>query len=98
MHVLRELNLRQPRQCERVQIVDGDAPHTQRGCDAQALAERVRAAARARKVEAALDTYASIEEAYRGALGAANADDRILVFGSFFTVAGAIRARESPKR
>ncbi|GIL04762.1 MAG: bifunctional folylpolyglutamate synthase/dihydrofolate synthase [Betaproteobacteria bacterium] len=67
----------------------------ERGCDAQVLADRVRAAARARKAEAALQTYASIEEAYRGALGAASVDDRILVFGSFFTVAGAIRARES---
>lgn len=67
----------------------------ERGCDAQALADRVRAAARARGVEAAHETYASIEEAYRGALGAASADDRILVFGSFFTVAGALHARES---
>lgn len=70
----------------------------ERGCDAQALADRVRAAARARKAEAALETYASIEEAYRGALGAASVDDRILVFGSFFTVAGAIRARGSSKQ
>lgn len=70
----------------------------ERGCDAQALADRVRAAACARNAEAALQTYASIEEAYRGALGAASVDDRIVVFGSFFTVAGAIRARESSKQ
>lgn len=70
----------------------------ERGCDAQALADRVRAAACARKAAAALQTYASIEEAYRGALGAASVDDRILVFGSFFTVAGAIRERESSKQ
>jgi dihydrofolate synthase/folylpolyglutamate synthase len=70
----------------------------ERGCDAQALADRVRAAARARGVEAAYETYASIDEAYRGALGAASVDDRILVFGSFFTVAGALHARESSKQ
>ncbi len=70
----------------------------ERGCDARALADRVRAAARARNAEAALEIYASIEEAYRGALGAASVDDRILVLGSFFTVAGAIRGRESSKQ
>ena len=69
----------------------------ERGCDAQALAERVRAAARARGVDAAVETYASIEDAWRGALGAASVDDRILVFGSFFTVAGAMRAREASR-
>ncbi|GAB4465548.1 MAG: bifunctional tetrahydrofolate synthase/dihydrofolate synthase [Burkholderiaceae bacterium] len=69
----------------------------ERGCDAQAVAERVRAAARARGVDTALDTYASIEEAYVGALGVADVDDRILAFGSFYTVAGAMRAREASK-
>lgn len=67
----------------------------ERGCDAQTLADRVRSTARARGVQAAYETYASIEEAYRGALGAASVDDRILVFGSFFTVAGVLHARES---
>jgi dihydrofolate synthase/folylpolyglutamate synthase len=55
----------------------------------------VRTAARARGAEPVYDIYASLEEAYRGALGAATVDDRILVFGSFFTVAGVLRARES---
>lgn len=70
----------------------------ERGCDAQALADRVHAQARSRKGRAAVQTYASIEEAYRGALGAASLDDRILAFGSFLTVAGAMRARESSKQ
>ncbi len=70
----------------------------ERGCDAQALAERVRAVARTRGVDAVVDAYASIEEAWRGALSAAGVDDRILVFGSFFTVAGVMRAREASKQ
>ncbi|MEW5879462.1 MAG: bifunctional tetrahydrofolate synthase/dihydrofolate synthase [Pseudomonadota bacterium] len=67
----------------------------ERGSDAWTIAQRLRAAARARGVDAAFEIYASIEEAYRAALGAASVDARILVFGSFFTVAGAMRARES---
>jgi dihydrofolate synthase/folylpolyglutamate synthase len=67
----------------------------ERGSDTERLAAGVRTAARARGAEPVYDIYASLEEAYRGALGAATVDDRILVFGSFFTVAGVLRARES---
>ncbi len=69
----------------------------ERGFSAEALAERIRAMTQERAVAAACETYPSIEDAYLGALGAASVDDRILVFGSFFTVAGALRARTVDK-
>jgi len=70
----------------------------ERGSDAGTIARALRTAAHARGVDVEFETYGSVEEAYRGALGAASVDARILVFGSFFTVAGAMRARESSRQ
>lgn len=70
----------------------------ERGSSASTLAERLRAAGDARGVDVEFEIYGSVEEAYRGALGAASVDARILAFGSFFTVAGAMRARESSRQ
>ncbi|MFN3564376.1 MAG: bifunctional tetrahydrofolate synthase/dihydrofolate synthase [Burkholderiaceae bacterium] len=70
----------------------------ERGSDVWTIAQYLHAAARARGVEAPLKLHASIEDAYRAALAAASGDARILVFGSFFTVAGAMRARESSRQ
>jgi dihydrofolate synthase/folylpolyglutamate synthase len=44
---------------------------------------------------ASVRTYASIDDAYRGARDAAGEADRIAVFGSFLTVAAALEAARS---
>lgn len=60
-----------------------------RGADAERLAQALRAAG----VAAALTACASIAEAYAQACDMATVNDRILVFGSFYTVAAAMQAR-----
>jgi len=45
--------------------------------------------------EKSVNQFASPEEAYAYALSKAGENDRILVFGSFLTVAGAMRARKN---
>jgi dihydrofolate synthase/folylpolyglutamate synthase len=68
----------------------GPTPGT-RGATAEALAQAVRAGA-AR--ETLVHVHATLADAYRAALAAADPDDRIIVFGSFTTVAEVMRARE----
>jgi len=68
----------------------GPTPGT-RGATAEALAQAVRAGA-AR--ETRVHVHATLADAYRAALAAADPDDRIIVFGSFTTVAEVMRARE----
>ena len=43
---------------------------------------------------ASIDTFAGPAEAWRAASASAGPDDRIVVFGSFLTVAGVMKARE----
>jgi dihydrofolate synthase/folylpolyglutamate synthase len=59
-----------------------------RGMTAETLAQRLRAAG-----AVAVSENESLAAAYGQALGAATADDRIVVFGSFLTVAAAIADR-----
>lgn len=64
----------------------------ERGQDAQALAQRVRAHLPA---SAVVKIYDSVADAYAAALSAATPEDRIAVFGSFALVADVMRARQS---
>jgi dihydrofolate synthase/folylpolyglutamate synthase len=61
---------------------------TPRAESAAGLAARWQAQAPARKVP--FSTHASPEEALRAATAAADPTDRILVFGSFYTVGGVL--------
>ncbi|MGE5526771.1 MAG: bifunctional tetrahydrofolate synthase/dihydrofolate synthase [Rhodospirillaceae bacterium] len=67
-------------------VADIDAP---RGSRAGALHEVLRA----RGVTAPVSEYSSVAEAYARACDQADDDDKILVFGSFYTVAGVMAAR-----
>jgi dihydrofolate synthase/folylpolyglutamate synthase len=60
-----------------------------RGLSGQALAQLLRE----RRPQAAVDWYGYIVEAFDAAHRAAAADDRIIVFGSFLTVADVMRAQ-----
>jgi dihydrofolate synthase/folylpolyglutamate synthase len=51
---------------------------------------------RERRPQALVSAFDTIAEALDAAQGAASADDRILAFGSFYTVADAMRARRQP--
>ena len=62
---------------------------TARAISAQELLARWQAVAGPRKVPAG--TYANPQEAFAGAVAAAGPADRILVFGSFFTVGGVLQ-------
>jgi dihydrofolate synthase / folylpolyglutamate synthase len=59
-----------------------------RGATAERLADELRA-----RGIAGVETHASVADAWRAACGSASADDRIVVFGSFLTVAHVLRAR-----
>jgi dihydrofolate synthase/folylpolyglutamate synthase len=61
-----------------------------RGATAAALADLVRAGAGG---TATVHVHATLADAYAAALATADADDRIIVFGSFTTVAEVMRAR-----
>jgi dihydrofolate synthase/folylpolyglutamate synthase len=61
-----------------------------RGTDAATLAALLRASAGA--AQATISEYADLASAFAGARGAASADDRIVAFGSFLTVAEVMRA------
>jgi dihydrofolate synthase/folylpolyglutamate synthase len=63
-----------------------------RGLPGQALA----AILRQRRPAAALDSFDDVASAFAAARGAAAADDRIIVFGSFLTVADVMRAQRQP--
>jgi len=62
---------------------------TPRAESAQGLVEKWRASESRRDVQA--DTYASPMEAFNAAREAANPADRIVVFGSFYTVGGVLK-------
>jgi len=65
-----------------------------RGADSEWLASQVRAVlAEANKPDVV--EHATLVDAYAAALGEADVDDRIIVFGSFTTVAEVMRARAS---
>jgi dihydrofolate synthase/folylpolyglutamate synthase len=59
-----------------------------RGCDAATVAALVRA----RAGSCAISEYPDLAAAFEGARERAGADDRILAFGSFLTVAEVMRA------
>jgi dihydrofolate synthase/folylpolyglutamate synthase len=69
-----------------------------RGATAAALAAALRAARLAGGPDRSITEHDSIAAAYAGARARANADDRIVAFGSFLTVAEVIRAMRSPPR
>ncbi len=59
----------------------------ERGSSAERLAQQVRDVI----PEAEIHSHETVEQAYRAALLAARAQDRVVVFGSFYTVAAALR-------
>jgi len=61
-----------------------------RGCDAATVAALVRA--RAGRGSCAISEYPDVAAAFEGARERAEADDRIVAFGSFLTVAEVMRA------
>jgi len=63
-----------------------------RGLPGQALAGILRQ----RRPAAAFDSFDDVASAFAAARGAAAADDRIVVFGSFLTVADVMRAQRQP--
>ncbi len=67
-----------------------------RGTPADDVAALVRAATQGSVRHASIDTYDSVADACRAALERASADDRILAFGSFLTVADAMHALREP--
>jgi dihydrofolate synthase/folylpolyglutamate synthase len=78
------------------------APTTgSRGCASAAIAGLLRAAGLGQGDGRSITEYPSIAAAYAGARERASADDRILAFGSFLTVAEvlrALRSQEHPQR
>jgi len=66
-----------------------------RAASALQLKEKVIAAGALADPEKTVATYNSPEEAYADAVSKAGENDRIVVFGSFLTVAGVLRARRS---
>jgi dihydrofolate synthase/folylpolyglutamate synthase len=65
-----------------------DAP---RGAPGESLAQRLSAVG----IDRPVTVFASVTEAYRYALSHATEDDKIVVFGSFYTVAAAMAARKA---
>jgi dihydrofolate synthase/folylpolyglutamate synthase len=63
----------------------------ERGAGAEHMAAQVRAAVGG----GAVHGYATVDEALAGAAAAAGPADRIVVFGSFYTVAAALEPRNS---
>lgn len=66
-----------------------------RAATAGQLKERLLAAGVVEDHEHSINTFTSPESAYQYALSKAGENDRIVVFGSFLTVAGVMRARKS---
>lgn len=69
-----------------------------RGADGAALAELVRATLGDKGRDAGVHVHATLGDAYRAAVGSAHADDRIVVFGSFTTVAEVMQTRAASSR
>lgn len=66
-----------------------------RAASARELHEKLLAAGVMPDLECSIQQFASPEEAYAFAVSKAGENDRIVAFGSFLTVAGAMRARKS---
>jgi dihydrofolate synthase/folylpolyglutamate synthase len=66
-----------------------------RAASAEDLEKRVRAAGVEEGPERSIKRFASPSEAFQDALSRATDDDRIVVFGSFYTVAGVMAYRKS---
>jgi dihydrofolate synthase/folylpolyglutamate synthase len=66
-----------------------------RAATAQQLEEKLRASGALNEAEKTVSCFTSPEEAYLAAVSKAGENDRIVVFGSFLTVAGAMRARRA---
>jgi len=68
-----------------------------RSADPHALASTLEATALggAKPVEKSASSFASPAEAFANAMSRAGENDRIVVFGSFYTVAGVMAARKS---
>lgn len=66
-----------------------------RAASAEDLEKRVRAAGVEEGPESSIKRFASPSEAFQDALSRATDDDRIVVFGSFYTVAGVMAYRKS---
>jgi dihydrofolate synthase/folylpolyglutamate synthase len=62
---------------------------TERAADAQVLAQHLQTLGKEAEI------YASVEAAYQSALEKAGQDDRIVIFGSFYTVAGVMAYRNN---
>ena len=69
-----------------------------RGSTADQLAARLRAGGVGTAAGQSIREYASVADAYHGARDLAEADDRILAFGSFLTVADVMRAIDARRR
>jgi dihydrofolate synthase/folylpolyglutamate synthase len=63
-----------------------------------ATADEVAAAIAATRPDADVQRFASARAAFAAALGAAEQGDRIVVFGSFYTVADVMTAHAAPSR
>ncbi|MBC3879836.1 bifunctional tetrahydrofolate synthase/dihydrofolate synthase [Undibacterium sp. LX40W] len=68
-----------------------------RAATAVQLEQQLQAAGIPQDAEHSVQKFISPEEAYAFAMSKAGENDRIVVFGSFLTVAGAMRARRSPQ-
>ncbi|MBI3284514.1 MAG: bifunctional tetrahydrofolate synthase/dihydrofolate synthase [Burkholderiales bacterium] len=68
-----------------------------RAASAQQLEQRLHAAGVPADAERSIQSFATPEQAYAYAIGKAGENDRIVVFGSFLTVAGVMRARRSAR-
>jgi dihydrofolate synthase/folylpolyglutamate synthase len=69
-----------------------------RGSTAAELGARLRANGVGTAIGQSIREYASVADAYDGARDVAGADDRILAFGSFLTVADVMRAIDARRR
>jgi dihydrofolate synthase / folylpolyglutamate synthase len=85
-----------------IEHVKGEIDHwcvtdlpTPRGASAEALEGMLRAAGAADGADSSVERYESPAEAFQDALKRASDDDRIVVFGSFYTVAGVMAYRKS---
>jgi dihydrofolate synthase / folylpolyglutamate synthase len=70
----------------------------QRAATTAQISERLLAGGVVEDKDHSIQSFASPESAYEYALGAAGENDRIVVFGSFLTVAGVMKAKKSQSR
>jgi dihydrofolate synthase/folylpolyglutamate synthase len=68
-----------------------------RGLPARQMAEALRAAGAAEGAGRSMSVHQTLTAAYEAALGQARPDDRIIVFGSFTTVAAVMQWRSGQR-